>query len=587
MLNGAAILALSMILVKIIGMVYKLPLVLLYGAEGKGFFTNAFELYTPIYAIAITGLPIAVSRMVSERTARCRYNDVRTIYKVTRKLFLWVGLAGLAAMLLLAWPYANYICTGGLRSLPAIFAIAPAIFFCCAMSIHRGYYEGLRNMIPTAVSQVIEALCKMILGIALAILCMRMGTHEFETKGTVFGMAATADNFESLIYPWAAAASIIGITAGTVLGYIYLVFYHRAKGDGITKEMLINAPPSEDAKKLMRELGMIAIPVVLSSAVLTITNFIDNIQVNWLIKRAIEKYPEVIERIYGSTFNSPLRARPVAEIDKAPFIRGLYATVMDFRSLIPTIVTSLGVSALPAISAAWAVGHKENVQKTINSVMRIALVVSLPAGFGLAVLSKEILTLFYEADVPGIAQHTAPILFLFGLSTALMSISGPITSILQGIGRTDVPVKSIAVGAVVKIVSNFILVGNPEINIQGAPYSTILCYVAIVAVNLIVLLRVTKVRVRVMSVLIKPLLCAGLSAAAAWAGKGLILRLPFIAGMSAKLQLLAMIAAAMAAAVVVYAVTMLLCRAFTKDDLEMLPKGEKIAEKLDKIGLLG
>ena len=570
MLNGAMILTVSTALVKVIGFFYKMPLNNIFNFGGRGFFNSAFNLYSPIYAIAITGLPIAVARMVSERAALGRYRDVREIYKVARTVFLITGLVGLVVMLGLAYPYAHRYCPGGLEALPAILVIAPSIFFCCAMSIYRGYYEGLRNMIPTAVSQVIEAICKLLLGIVLAYAVMNFGQEEYKIAGVVIGRASLA-----------AAAAIIGITLGTVIGTAYLALSHRIRGDGITREQLVNSEPAEPRRKLRREMITVSIPMVLSSVVLNLTNLIDTTNVSRILKNLVRDYPDVIERIYGDSL------RLAGESNAANYIWGIYGAMLDFRSLIPTIVTALGVSALPAISAAWALKKHKTVQSTINSVLRISLMISLPAGFGMAVLSKEIPMLLFEKSNPGSTEHAWPILLMFGLSTALMAVSTPITNLLQGIGRTDVPVKSLLLGAVLKITSNYILVGNPEINILGAPIGSILCYVAIVAYNLIVLLRVTKVKLHLPTVLWKPLLCSGLSAAAAWAAKGLMRLLAARLGIEGRLALLLAMGAAIALAVLIYGISMLLTHAVTEEDLEMLPKGKKIAKTLANYGLLG
>ncbi|MDR2647851.1 MAG: polysaccharide biosynthesis protein [Oscillospiraceae bacterium] len=592
MLNGAMILTISMVIVKVIGLLYKWPLVNIYGIVGKGIFSSAFILYSTVYAIAIAGLPIAVARMVSERVATGRLRDAEEIRKVASRLFYVTGFIGMIAMFALAYPYAKYLCTGQLQALPAILAVAPSIFFCCGMSIYRGYYEGLRNMIPTAVSQVIEALCKLILGIALALLCMRLGQMEFLRHGTVFGNPV-ADMYaaNAALYPWAAAASIIGITVGTVLGFVYLWLRHMIKGDGFTREQMVNAPPAKPRVELRREMIKLAIPMVLSAVILNITNFIDSTNVQALLENMVVKHADIIDGIYQNVFS--LNKTPFDQ--KASAIFGIYTTVLDFRNLIPTIVTALGISALPSISAAWALRQKQTVQKTINSVLRVSLMISLPAGFGLTVLSDEIPRLFFESDNPGLTEHAAPLMVMFGLSTALMSISSPITNMLQGIGRTDIPVISLVVGAVVKIVSNFILVGNPSINIQGAPIGSILCYVAIVSINLAMLLRISKAKVKLLSVLWKPLFCAVLSGAAAWIAKTTVQRFDLVAKIlpsfsaehGEKITLVAAIGCAIVAATIIYLISMLLCRVITADDLEMLPKAKKLKKVLAKFDLLG
>jgi len=585
------ILTISMMLVKVIGLLYKLPLANAYSMEGKGYFSNAFNIYLPIYAIAITGLNIAVSRMVSQRCAQGQYRDAREIQAVAKRLFLITGLGGTALLLAIAYPFAM-LSTGGRDSIPSIVAIAPTVYFCCAMSAYRGYYEGLRNMKPTAVSQVLEALCKLVLGLGLAMLVMETGLKEFDLNGPpaqigtvslwfiVKPKAVTLDIARSMLYPWASAASIMGITAGAVLSLLYLWLHNKIRGDGITQEQLLLAPPPEGKKNLAREMITVATPVVISSVILSVTNLID-VAVSYLLDRTVANYPDMIESIYKFTQKS------IVPKDYAGWIWGVYNTSLDFRTLIPTIITALGVSALPAIAAAWTLRDRDTVQKHINTVLRIALMISLPAGFGMAVLSKEIMTLFYEKNNPGMAEHAAPMMMVFGIATALMAVSAPVISMLQGIGRTDVPVKSLIAGVVVKICASFLLVSRPEINIHGAVIGTVLFYVVIVSINLFMLIRVSKVKVRVMPVLLKPLFCAGLSAAGAWLANNLALRLAPGFVSSGRMVLLLAIAAAIALAVLIYAVSMLLCRAVTQEDLEILPMGKKLGKTLAKFRLIG
>ena len=588
MLGGAMILTVSMMLVKVIGLLYKLPLANAYSMEGKGYFSDAFNIYLPIYAIAITGLNIAVSRMVSQRCAQGHFREAREIQKVARKLFLITGLGGTALLLAIAYPFVMLVNKGDWGSIPSIVAIAPTVYFCCAMSAYRGYYQGMRNMVPTAVSQVLEALCKLVLGLALAMLVMKTGEASFKASGTVTVWpflagrpAASLEEARSMLFPWASAASILGITAGAVLSLAYLWLHNRIKGDGITQEQLLLAPPPEGRKKLAREMITVAIPVVISSVILSVTNLIDVTNVKYLLNKTVANHPDVIWRIYGEALaNKPPK-------DYVNWIWGVYNTSLDFRTLIPTIITALGVSALPAIAAAWTLRDKDTVQKHINQVLRIALMISLPAGFGMAVLSKEIMTLFYEKNNPGMAQHAAPMMMVFGIATALMAVSAPVINMLQGIGRTDVPVKSLVAGTLVKVGANTLLVSNPEINVNGAAIGTVLFYVVIVSINLFMLLRVSKTKVHVMSVLLKPLFCAGLSAAAAWLAKDLVQKfLPRI-NSHENIVLFFSVAAAVGLAVLVYGVSMLLCRAVTGEDLENLPMGKKLIKGLAKHRLLG
>ena len=160
---GAIILLCSTMLVKVIGAIFKIPLSNLLGDLGFGYFSSAYDLFTPIYTLAMAGLPIAVSRIVAEHITNKRFNDVHRTLSVTKKLFFISGLTGFILMLALIYPFVRITDRTG-QTIYSLFAIAPSLFFCCVMSTYRGYYEGLRNMYPTAASDVIEALGKLILG---------------------------------------------------------------------------------------------------------------------------------------------------------------------------------------------------------------------------------------------------------------------------------------------------------------------------------------------------------------------------------------------------------------------------------------
>ena len=584
MLGGAMVLTMSIALVKIIGLVYKLPLANAITVEGMGYFHSAYEIYLPILAIAIAGLPIAVSRMVSQRYSTGRFHDVRAIRHVARRLYWFTGGVGTLLIILLAYPYAYYSSSGGLESLPAIFAIAPTVFFCCAMAAYRGYYEGMRNMVPTAASQVIEALCKLVIGLALAILVMRIGQNEFAAHGTVFGRAADCiDTANSMLYPWAAAAAIMGITLGSIFGLIYLWARFRKHGDGITPEQLRLSPPPERKRKLLREMFVMAIPMVISSSILNLTNFIDAFIVQRQLRTLLLNHPETIENIYGAAFAS---AGTLPE-NRAIYIWGVYSIAMTFRTLIPTVIAALGMSSLPVIAAAWEQRRRDTIQHTINTVLRMTMMIALPAGFGMAVLARPIMELFYGRNNPGMYVHAAPILVIFGIFTALMALSMPVVNILQGIGRMDIPVKTLIAGMFVKIGVNYFLVRNPYINIAGAAVGTVLFFIVVVGINLFMLLRVTKTKVKINSVLIKPLFCACLSAATAWLMSSLAARL--LPGMldSTRMVLLGQIVLATGFAAAVYGISMLFTRAVGEEDLQMLPGGKKIAKVLAKFKLLG
>lgn len=573
LLNGAFVLVLSTVLVKIIGALYKIPLTGIIGATGRGYFSTAYNIYTPLYAISMAGLPIAVSRMVSENTALGKYKDVRKVFKVALKAFLVTGTVGTLVMLALSYPYAQYIAKTPL-ALPSILAIAPSIFFCCVMSAYRGYYEGLSNMYPTGISQVIEALGKLVLGLGLAYAIREYGIYQYQSTGIVYGVRAASEaEMYSAISPYAAAGTIVGVTVGTFLSVIYLMIRRKRKGDGFTAEELALAPKPQTDKQIMKLLISIAIPVVIGSLISNLTNLIDAATVQNRLSLAVEKGKSVIMSQYP---NSVTTAMPTSEI--STYLYGCYNSALDFKNLVPTVTQALGISAIPILAGAWAVRDKRKSKITVESVIRVTMLIALPAGFGMAVLSEPILTLFYGTSQPDLIPVAAPVLTSYGFAVALIAVSSPITNMLQAVGRADVPVVSLLLGGIVKLVANYVLVGIPSINIQGAPYGSILCYIVIVGYNIFFLCKEIGIFPNLISVLIKPLLAAGMSAASAWASYGLIVR--SLNGMFATV-------AAIAIAGFIYVIALFLFRAISKDDILMLPKGKNLAKVLEKYHLIG
>ena len=598
-LNGAMMLMFAVLLVKVIGLLFKIPLTDMIGAAGRGYFNSAYEIYTPIFAISMAGLPVAVSRMVAENIALGNYREPRMIRKVSQRLFIIVGITGTLILLAAAYPYARFV--ANIRSLPAVLCVAPSIFFCCYMSTYRGYYEGLRNMTPTAISQVVEALGKLVVGLVLAKIVTKTGMSQYESgmlasgnvSATVFGNEVTSlAEANSVITPWAAAGAVMGVTIGSVAAAVFLTVYYKVKGDGITRTQLVNSEKSAPSDKLAKDMIKIAVPMVISALILNITNLVDTVTIQSRLTSAIASDSATVLQMHSEAINEAVRLSRINISDSAEIVKylwGSYGMALDFRNLIPNLTLQLGISALPALAAAWAVKDKKGTKSTIELVLRICMLIGLPAGFGMAALATPLLTLIYGRGSSSDAiSVVAPIMVAYGIATALMAVSTPITNMLQAIGRTDIPVKSVVVGAICKITCNFILVGNPKINVYGAVAGTILFYVVIVACNLTSLLRISKVKVNWSSILVKPLICASLCGVTAFAAYGLLSRI-FPAGNTESILNMGTVSTVIAVglAIIVYAISLLLLKGVAREDISVLPKGEKIAKTLEKYGLLG
>lgn len=583
-LNGAMVLVVATALVKVIGAIYKIPLTGIIGSLGRGYFASAYNIYTPVYAISMAGLPVAVSAIVSKNVALGKYRDVKQVFKVTFPLFLGLGVIGTGLLMLLANYYSVSIVNSPLSAY-SIYCIAPCVLFCCIMSTYRGYYEGLNNMYPTAISQVLESVGKLVFGLSLSYVVLGYATKQIEVTGSVFGFKVETQADTAIIYALAAAAAVFGVTLGTVLGTIYVVLRHKFKKDGITQEMLVNSPLAQSRKSTMKDIIGIAVPTAISSLVLNVTNFIDTAMIQNRLSYVVESSYDAIMGIYGDS----ITAGGIVRENIHTFLYGAYDTTLDFRNLVPTVMMTLGVSAIPVISSAMAKKDFKLVGDTVNTVFRTTMLIALPAGAGFLVLSEPILTLLYKGseNESGIAV-AAPVLALYGLMMAILTFSSPLTNILQAIGRADVPAKALALGCVFKIGLNYILIGIPEINIKGAVFGTGFFYLFCIFYDYAVLKKETGIKLDWSKGFIKPLIASVACGGAAWGAYKLVATYVVFGSPDSRLngETLACIVSIIIA-VLVYAICILVSKTIVKDDILMLPKGEKIAEILEKYKLLG
>ena len=241
LLRGASVLGASMIIVKLIGALFKIPLGNILDGDGMGYFSTSYSIFTMIYSFSTAGLPAAIAKMVAEQSVRGRARDIRRLRQLSVRLFLILGLVGTGLILLLSKVYVNIANNPG--AWYCVLAIAPAVFFGCMTSAYRGYYEGLRNMSPTAVSQVVEVVVKLVFGLSLSFGTVVWGNAQFEAGKKVFGVVCkTASEANAAIQPVASAAAILGVTISTMAGTLYLLYKFRRTGDGMSADALRYSP---------------------------------------------------------------------------------------------------------------------------------------------------------------------------------------------------------------------------------------------------------------------------------------------------------------------------------------------------------
>ncbi|MBO5939470.1 MAG: polysaccharide biosynthesis protein [Clostridia bacterium] len=520
-MSGVLVLSLSTVIVKVIGLAYKIPMIAYLGAEGMGYFNSAYEIYAMLCVMATAGLPVALSLLISANRERGMGETVRRIDRSATAIFLLFGLIGTLFLLFFAKPMARVI--GNEQAFFCILAIAPAMFFVCLSSSIRGYFQGFHQMLPTAISQLIEALGKLIFGIWFASIALKRGRE----------------------LPVVAAFAILGLSFGTLLSALYLLIRKKISKNLLRIETRKEEyPPSRDG---LSALFRIAIPMTLASAILSLTRLVD---MAWIMRR--------LQDI----------GRSVSEANE---IYGAYTTLaVPVFSLIPSLIAPISMALIPQLSAAIERKNKDEQAALSDRAFRLTSLLAMPASMGIAVYSKPILGILFSKETEAITI-AAPLLSVLGFSILFSGLITTTNAVLQSYRQSGKPMISMSVGAVIKIVTAYVLIGHPSIGIYGAPISTLLCDLTVTLINLSFLGRVIPKSHRsegVWRVYYKPMIASFLAILASVA-----VYLPirsFSYGTTVAFFVALLVVG------IVYTVLAVLFRIVTAEDIAPLPMGEKL-----------
>ena len=405
-------------------------------------------------------------------------------------------------------------------------ALGISVICVSLMCAFRGYSQGRQNMVPTAVSQFIEAFVKLVIGLPLAWYLIHRGL------GLDIG----------------AAGAIVGVSAGIVLAMLYMCWeYFRNRGP-----ILGGTDIPQSYGTIIRRLLVLGIPIAIGQAGMSLLNMIDQSVILGQLQDVLGLEETVAAALYGQyTFSSTLFNLP--------------------SSFLPAVAVSL----IPAISVAVTRRDHQEVNRVVSTSFRLIAVLAIPAGVGLSVLARPILLLLYPARQETALAATYH-LQLLGIASIFVCVMLLTNSIMQAHGKVHLPIITTLIGGVVKVLVNFILVGNPDINIKGAPVGTIICYALIALINLAIVYRLLEEKPRYLRIFAKPVLASAIMGASAWASYGLLSRV--LSGGYA-MQALATVGA-VGIAVAVYLVLVIALRMITREDLQMVPKGDALARLL-------
>ncbi len=525
-LGGAAILAGAVAIVKLIGAFYKLPLNNILGSQGKTYFNTAYYIYNVLLTISTAGLPLAISKLTSEAHAQGRENEKRKLFRTAIWLFFALGLTG-ALLMYFGAPQLAAFMNNDLAALP-IRALAPAVFCVCLLACMRGYTQGQGNMKPTAVSQVLEALCKLGIGLPLAWYVLKLG-KSLETG---------------------AAGAILGVTVGTVMSMLFLVVYLLRRR---TPSQALDEPSSSGT--LMKKVLLIGIPITLSNSAMSIITAIDT--------------KIVMGRLQSALLLSE---------ESAAALNGQYGFAMDMVNMAASFVYPVTMSLIPFAAAALARKDYGQADRTISTAFRLIALLALPAGIGLSALSTPIMRLVLPSQQED-ALAAGPHLQLLGIACIFICVMILTNAILQTYGKVKIPIFTVVAGGLTKIGMNYVLVGNPEINIHGAPISTLCCYLVIAGLNLFFVWKYSPEKPRYGALFAKPAVASLLMGASAWASYGFLNRM-LSAGHSAYGANAVATLGGIVCGVVVYFVLVIALQILRAEDVRSLPHGEKLIRLL-------
>ena len=582
-LKGAAVMTLSMIIVKVLGFLDKILISNLYAyfgdeyaAIGTGLYSNAYEIYIPLFTIATAGFPIAVSRLISESIAQKRYKDVKQIHKVSIPFFAITGTVCFLIMFCSSFFYINVIKSP--YSLYAMLMLSPAILFGCLVSIYRGYFEGQRNMVPTAVSEIIEAGSKLVFGLGIAYIIMKIGGDEYKASGTVFGLTFSGADSELdamyTIMSFSVAGAIAGIVLGSLACFLFLLLRYKLGGDGIPEEYYKTSVEARSKKETFKRMFKTAIPIGLTALVMNIGTLVDSAVIqNVLFSLADTNGMEIVKQYkdMGVELINQLKSKTIHTA-----LWGCYGAALPLMQLVTAVTQAFGTAAMPNVASAWTKGDKKELKTSIETVLRLTMLFTLPAGLGLTALADPIMDIVYASNVQVIIG--AQVLKVMGFTAIVIACVVPLCSMLQGIGRVDLPLKLYTAGIIIKVATTWLFVRVVSINIQGGSVGSLIAYTFMLAVGMYLLVKHSGVMPDFVSTVLKPLISAVLCAITAYFTYMLFSKL---------MPILFAIAASVVCAGIIYITFLLILKTFTRNELKYLPKGKKIVTILEKYHLIG
>ncbi|GHU51947.1 stage V sporulation protein B [Clostridia bacterium] len=463
-IKHAAVLGLAAFLARVIGFLYRLPLTNMIGDEGQGIYASGYQVYNFLLILSSAGLPVAISKMVSERIALNQYANAHNVFKVAMSSAVVLG--AFFSIILYVFATEIAVAVDNPDSALTLVTLAPTILLVAVMSVYRGYFQGMGNSVPTGASQLFEQIVNAVFSIVLAGWLMSLHSGSIA---------------------WGAAGGTAGTGVGALFGFFFLILVYRWSKPKIQKRINDQKRRKEiivyeGKQKILKSLMMTAFPIIAGTAVFSFTNLVD--------------MKMVIGRLTETGFST----------QQALSLYGQLSNKYVAITTLPiAIAATMAVACVPSLSAA-NVTHKNRseMSASINMSLRYTMMLSIPAAIGIGVLSDQILLLLFKNYPEG-----GMLLKAGALSIIFLSIVQVTTGMLQSLNKFYVPIVAALVGVALKIPISYVLLGIPEINVIGAIIGTTVCYVAATFIDLSQLKKTARIKLDVLGFFVKPM-CASL-----------------------------------------------------------------------------
>ncbi len=528
------ILACAGIITKIIGFVYRIPMANMLGNEGNGIYSVAFGIYNIALTLSSYSLPLAVSKLVSYRTAK---NEQKNVRRVFLDSLLFAIIVGLAACTLL---YVGADALEALYQRPGLAkplrVLAPTTFVVALLGVLRGFFQGHGNMLPTAVSQVGEQIVNAAVSVA--------ATYQF--------MRIYADSADAAAY--GAAGGTVGTLSGAITALILLIFmYFMMSGKYLNKEKDSAAPDQacESHGTIAKELILTVLPIILSQTIYQIGYTIDDFLFgNLMLENGFsESVISSLQGVFNTQYNQLINL-PVA------------------------VATAMAASTLPAIVRAGVRGGHDELSKKIDSVLKFNMAIAVPSAFGLTVLGGPIVMMLFPRLTE--YQETAQMLLLTGsMAVIFYALSTITTSILQGQNYMRIPVIHSAISLGIHVCIVYVLLKFTDLGIYGLVAANVIFPVIVSLLNMKSISRKLNHRWNLKEIFVLPLAASIAMSAAAWGVYKLIYSI--ISSNAAALMI------SIAAAIIIYGFLILKIKCFSREELLELPGGTKLARLADRL----